>query len=118
MKKSNDFTPIVYKHPENIYLKAISDYQNNKEKMKKYNKKTGQFDLLLNRTRTNKFYIDAEKKEKNNTEKGNYNDKFKTNDSNISSKNNQSKNSLDENIAIKNAITLRILVKETVRFLL
>jgi hypothetical protein len=93
-KKSNDFTPIVYKHPENIYLKAISDYQNNKEKMKKYNKKTGQFDLYLNRTRTNKFYIDAENKEKNNTEKDNNNNNnnvLKTSNSNLKSNNNQFK---------------------------
>ena len=64
-QKNADFTPLLYKHPENVYLKAVSEYQNNKEKMKKYNKKTGQFDLYLNRSRKNKFVIVAEDKNDN-----------------------------------------------------
>ena len=86
--KNNDFQPIVYKHPENIYLKAVYDYRSNKEKMKNYNKKTGLFDLYLNKTRTNKFYINANKEENNindNNDKDNLNNKLKTSNNSVSS---------------------------------
>ena len=99
-KKDYDFTPLVYKHPEKIYLKAVSDYQNDKEKMKKYNKKTGLFDLYLNRTRTNKFYIDAEKKENNNNIDNTQN-KLKVSNSSIS-KNNNNNNTIDNQFKKKN----------------
>ena len=85
MRNNKDFTPFIYKHPENIYLKAISDFQTKQEKLKKYNKKTGQFDLYLNRTRTNKFYINAENK--NNNTNTNTNNILRNSQSNINSKN-------------------------------
>jgi hypothetical protein len=90
-KKEYDFTPLVYKHPERIYLKAVNEYQNNKERMRQYNKKTGLFDLYLNRTRTNKFYIDAEKKDTNNNVENN-NDKLKMNNSNMNTNNDNKDN--------------------------
>ena len=89
-----EFTPNVYKHPENIYLRAIYDYQYNKEKMKKYNKKTGQFDLYLNLNRTNKFYINDENKNIDNLNNNDNNDSsniLKTNHSIINSKNKNNK---------------------------
>ena len=91
--KTNDFTPYIYKHPENIYLKAISEYLHTKEKMKKYNKKTGQFDLYLNRTRTNKFYIDADNKNNNIIDNNNINNinALKNSHSNLNS-NSKNKN--------------------------
>ena len=89
--RNDGFTPNIYKHPENIYLRAIYDYQNSKEKMKNYNKKTGQFDLYLNRNRTNKIYINAENKNVDNLNKNNNdnnNNILKTSLSNINTKNN------------------------------
>ena len=87
-KKNNEFKPIIYKHPENLYLKAVSDYRINKEKLKKYNKKTGQYDLYLNRTRTNKFYINAQdKKDTNIDDKDSSYNKLKTSNNNLSSRN-------------------------------
>ena len=87
LMKNNDFQPIVYKHPENIYLKAVYEYKNNKEKLKNYNKKTGLFDLYLNKTRTNKFYINANKEENNikdNNAKDNLNNKLRTSNNSVS----------------------------------
>ena len=89
-KKDYDFTPLVYKHPEKIYLKAVYDYQSNQERMRQYNRRTGLFDLYLNRRRTNKFYIDADKKDTNNNLDNNNNDKFKMNKSNMNTKNDSS----------------------------
>ena len=84
----NDFIPNVYKHPENIYLKAIFEYQNKKEKLKLYDKKTGIFDIYLNRTKKNKIYIDAENKSKNIDSNNitNNNNIIKISDNNIYSK--------------------------------
>jgi hypothetical protein len=91
--RNADFTPLLYKHPENVYLKAVSEYQNNKEKMKKYNKKTGQFDLYLNRARKNKFVIVAEDKADNKYNNDKSKIRLKTSNSNANSKN-KSKKSL------------------------
>ena len=38
------FKPLIYKNPENLYLKAIQDSELNYLKMKSYNRKTGIFD--------------------------------------------------------------------------
>ena len=94
-KKKNDFTPMIYRHPEKVYLKAINDYEISKEKLKKNNHKNVNFDLLLNRTKINKFFINAEKKEENlntNNNINNYNNKLKTSYiNNNSNENNESK---------------------------
>ena len=83
-KKKKEFTPNIYRHPEKIYLKAINDYQTNKEKMKKLFKKNGHFDLVLNRTKESKFYINAENKEEHTT-------------NNVNISNNKLKSSLNNN---------------------
>jgi hypothetical protein len=89
LKKNNDFQPKIYKHPEKVYLKEVFEYNGNREKMRKYNKRTGLFDMYLNRTRTNKFYINANKEENNinnNNEKENLNNRLKTSNNSLSSK--------------------------------
>ena len=55
---------MIYRHPEKVYLRAINNYQAHKEKLKKVNQKNSNFDLILNRTKTNKYYINAENKDK------------------------------------------------------
>ena len=96
-KKKKEFTPNIYRHPEKIYLKAINDYQTNKEKMKKLFKKNGHFDLVLNRTKESKYYINAENKEEHtNTNVNLSNNKLKSsfnnnNEINVSKSNFQKK---------------------------
>ena len=62
-KKKKEFTPMLYRHPEKMYLKAINDNETNRERLKKLSQRNGQFDLILNRTKTNRCYINAENKE-------------------------------------------------------
>ena len=54
-KKSKNFNPLIGKRPANIYLKEIYQYQNYREKMKKYNRKTGKFEVFINKTNINKI---------------------------------------------------------------
>ena len=86
-KKRKEFTPVIYKHPEKVYLKAINEYEMNREKMRKINHKNGKFDLILNRARANKYYINAENKEEN----------FNKNNNNITDYNNKLKSSFNNN---------------------
>ncbi len=51
-KKSKNFNPLL-NNPGDIYLKEIHQYQTYREKMKKYNKKTGKFDIFINKTNSN-----------------------------------------------------------------
>ena len=108
-KRKNDFNPIIYRHPEKIYLKAINDYEINKEKMKKINHKAGQFNLILNRTKINKYFINSENKQENihikinnDKDKDKDKDKLKSNNNiNINNENNKSKNYEKKKLLIK-----------------
>ena len=33
-KNKKEFTPMIYRHPEKVYLRAINNYQAHKEKLK------------------------------------------------------------------------------------
>ena len=96
-KKKEEFTPIIYRHPEKIYLKAIDEYEKNKESQKKINnQKNSNFDLILNRAKINKYCINAEKREEYTNINNNYtndfnihNNKLKTSNSNNKSKENK-----------------------------
>ena len=55
--------------------------------MRKINHKNGKFDLILNRARANKYYINAENKEEN----------FNKNNNNITDYNNKLKSSFNNN---------------------
>ena len=59
----------------------------NREKMRKINHKNGKFDLILNRAKANKYYINAENKEEN----------FNKNNNNITDYNNKLKSSFNNN---------------------
>ena len=91
-KKDYNFMPMIYKHPEKIYLKSITDYRINKEKLKSYNKKTGLFNISLSRPRTNKYYVDAENRDNldNNNDKEEQDIQLKVSDKNLNSINNKS----------------------------
>jgi hypothetical protein len=108
-KKDYNFMPIIYKHPEKIYLKSITDYRINKEKLKSYNKKTGQFNISLSRPRTNKYYVDAENRENldNNNNKEEQDNQLKVSDKCFNTINNKSVgqkvNYKKKNINIRNA---------------
>ena len=54
-KQCKNFNPLIDQKPSNIYLKEVYQYQNYREKMKKYNRKTGQFDLFINKDSINKI---------------------------------------------------------------
>ena len=100
-KKKEEFTPKIYRHPEKIYLKAINDYESNKKCLKKLNQKNTNFDLILNRTKTNKFCINAEKREdytntNNNNDANNFNNKLKTSSNNKSKEHNESKSNFQK----------------------
>ena len=49
------FRPIIYKNPENLYLKAIQDSELNHLKLKSYNRRTGMFDLKLYNMKKNMY---------------------------------------------------------------
>ena len=51
-KKPKNFNPLL-NNPGDIYLKEVHQYQTYREKMKKYNKKTGKFDIFINKTNSN-----------------------------------------------------------------
>ena len=108
IKKYYNFMPMINKHPENIYLKAISYYRINKERLKSYNKKAGLFDIHLNRPRTNKFYINPENRENSDVidDKEEIINKMKTSSKNLHSRNN--KNELKKFIFQKKKISLKI----------
>jgi hypothetical protein len=102
-KKKDEFTLIINRHPEKIYLKAIDEYESNKERQKKFfNQKNSNFDLILNRTKINKYCINAEKREEytntnknKNNDLNNFNNKLrKSNNNNKSKEHNESKSYL------------------------
>jgi hypothetical protein len=75
----------------------VFEYNGNREKMKNYNKRTGQFDMFLNRTRINKFYINANKEDNNinySNEKDNLNNKLKASNNSLSSKKGNNENKI------------------------
>ena len=45
ISKKCNFIPFIYQHPGNLYIKAVKECYLNLDKMKKYNVKTGKFDL-------------------------------------------------------------------------
>jgi len=108
IKKYYNFMPMINKHPENIYLKAISNYRINKEKLKNYNKRKGLFDIRLNRPRTNKFFISMENRENSDItdDKEELINKMKTNNKNLHSRNNN--NELKKNFFHEKKISLKI----------
>ena len=54
-KKCKNFNPLISERPGNIYLKEVYQNKNYKDKMKKYNKKTGKFDLFINKQNINRI---------------------------------------------------------------
>ena len=72
-KKNKKVNLLFNKDQGNIYLKEVYNYQNYRNKMKKYNRKTGAFDLFINKNDINKilskediYYNDSSKENINN----------------------------------------------------
>ena len=61
-RKTDSYNPLINKHPGNLYLREVYQCQSYREKMKKYNKKTGKFDLFLNKFEINNILSKKENK--------------------------------------------------------
>ena len=68
-KIPKNYNPLFNKNPGDMYLREVYQYQTYREKMKKYNRITGKFNIFMNKTKSNsnKLIINDFSKENNKT---------------------------------------------------